>query len=248
LAAELLAYLTLIGDKTLDCQVLVAENIGSGNQRLFRGSLAAAAKENFPLLNVMGLLVARIDPAGSFGLREDEIQHSRGLITKDEVRAVTLHKLQLPSRGVLWDVGAGSGSIALEAARLNPDLIIYAIEKKAEELANIKANIRRFGCFNIIPVAGLAAEVLADLPRPQRIFVGGNGGQLAAIIKTAGQRLPDGGRIVVNGVIQPTIKAVPLLLTEHGFSVTMTEMKITRTDETDELVVLNPITIMVGSK
>ena len=63
--------------------------------------------------------------------------HSRGLITKDEVRAASLHKLQLPRKGVFWDIGGGSGSISIEAARLNPDLQIYIIEKKEEEQQNI---------------------------------------------------------------------------------------------------------------
>ena len=73
-----------------------------------------------------------------FGLKESEITHSRGLITKDEVRAVSLHALRLPAQGVLWDVGAGSGSISIEAARLSPGLEVFAIEKDSEQLGHME--------------------------------------------------------------------------------------------------------------
>lgn len=248
LAAKLLAYLRLIGADTTPYQLLVVENIGNERQRVVSGGLAEIAEQDFARLNIMCLLGPGAQRANNLGLEEDHIQHSRGLITKDEVRAITLHKLRLPRQGVFWDVGAGSGSIAIEAARLNPGLTIYAIERKAAELVNIKANIRRFACFNIVPVAGMAGEVLGQLPVPQRVFVGGNGGQLAEIIRQSGQRLGPGGRLVVNGVIAPTIAAAPDLLRQQGLRVSMTKVEINRTGENGQEVTLNPITIMVGSK
>ena len=124
----------------------------------------------------------------ALGLTEDEVVHSRGLITKSEVRAATIHQLRLPKTGVFWDVGAGSGSISIEAARSHPELTLFAIEHKMEEIANIKANIRKFGCYNIIPVFGKAPEELTDLPAPDRIFVGGSSGTLSAIAEIAKNR------------------------------------------------------------
>lgn len=248
LAQKILTYLQLIGDTTLvhECQVMVAENIGSDEEALFTGSLQDAAEHRFSDLNVMCLLRPKVVRSFTLGLTEDDFSHSRGLITKDEVRAATLHHLRLPRQGVMWDVGAGSGSVSIEAARLNRSLTIYAIERKEEELANIRANIRKFGCYNVIPVSGLALDVLGDLPSPDRVFIGGNGGELAGIIETARKRLSDEGILVANGVIEKTITEVPILMAEQGFTVKTSCINITRTGQDGEPVAFNPITIFTG--
>lgn len=94
------------------------------------------------------------------------------MITKPEVRAIVLSKLELFGAGTLWDVGASSGSIGVEAARLAPGLRVYAIEKNAEDCERIRLNAKR------VPVSvihGTAPEAFRDLARPDRIFVGGGG-------------------------------------------------------------------------
>lgn len=250
LARELISYLELIEDSRLiaACRVMVAENIGLENERIFRGTPAETVKKIFSDLNVFCLLSPGTDQRERLGLSEKEVTHSRGLITKDEVRAVTLHRLRLPAEGVFWDVGAGSGSVALEAARLNPGLTIYAVEKKEEELANIKANIRRHRCYNIVPVAGEAQRLLPHLPAPDRVFIGGHGGEIAAIINQAAQRLAGKGRLVINGVLDKTIKAAPQLMAEQGLGVEMCSMEIRRRQPGTDEIILNPITIMTGSR
>jgi len=246
-------YLSLIDDKKTitNISVMVAENIGLPDQRLFSGNLAEASEETFSSLNVMFIqkhATCNNDFPAALGLFEDEVIHSRGLITKSEVRAATIHQLRLPKTGVLWDVGAGSGSISIEAARSHPELTIFAIEHKIEEINNIKANIRKFGCYNIIPVFGKAPESLMDLPAPDRIFVGGSSGTLPAITGIAKNRLPADGRIVINGVIEKTIKEAPELLTKCNFSIETTTISVTRTDSALQTVTFNPITITTGSR
>ena len=250
LARDILHYLELIDDDVLrdQCRIMVAENIGGDEESLFNGTLKETANHTFADLNVMCLLRPEMTRSFILGLSEPEISHSRGLITKDEVRAATLHRLRLPKQGVLWDVGAGSGSISIEAARMNPKLIIYAIERKEEERANIKENIRRSGCYNVIPVAGLAMDVLEQLPTPDRIFIGGNGGQLADIIEVGSQCLPKGGLLVVNGVIEKTIVEAPRLMAKAGLNVEMSTVQITRTGQDGNVQTFNPITIIVGGK
>lgn len=254
LAQQLIAYLELIEDEPLlaQCRVHVAENLGATDERLFSGTLAAAATQDFAELNV--LIVTRPPVAAEdipmFGLTEKEIAHSRGLITKDEVRGVTLHTLRLPRTGVLWDIGAGSGSISVAAARMHPDLTIFAVDQHPEAFANVKKNIRQFGCYNIIPIQGEATEVLNSLPDPDRVFVGGSGGKLAAIIGQAADRLPSGGRMVVNGVIGATVAEAPQCMARHGLQVDLTRVQIERATfpETEPGKVLNPITVMTGRK
>ncbi len=252
-ADNLLRYLESIGAAGIiaGCRILVAENLGLADERLVQGSLAEIAAQSFGDLNVM-LLVrpAPAAPASPLGLSEAEISHSRGLITKDEVRAVTLHRLRLPGTGVFWDVGAGSGSVSIEAARLCPGLHLFAVEKEEEQLANIRKNITRFETFNVQPVAGPAPAVLAGLPNPDRVFIGGSGGRLAEIIGAAAGRLNEEGRIVVNCVTGRTRKEAPELLHRHGFSVLMSEVKISRRQNggNNQWIDLNPIIIVTGIK
>ena len=254
LARQLVEYLKLIeaDDLLVQCRVHVAENLGAKEERLFSGTLAEAAGQEFAGLNV--LIVTRPRPATEdlpvFGLSEEEIAHSRGLITKDEMRAVTLHALRLPSRGVFWDLGAGSGSISVAAARMHPGLTVCAVDHTAESMANVQRNIRRFGCYNVIPVQGAAPAVLSSLPDPDRVFIGGSGGKLSEIIGQAARRLPSGGRLVVNGVTGQTVAEAPQCMVDHGLQVAMTRIQIERTTfpEREPGTILNPITVMTGSK
>ncbi len=257
ICSEILHYFQQIeeNDEAREWQAFVAEDIGADSQKIFCGTLEQCAARRFSPLNVFALV--RKTPFKetdfSFGLSEQDIQHSRGLITKKEVRAATLHALRLPGKqGVFWDVGAGSGSISIEAARLNPELTIYAIEHKEEEIANIKANIRRFRCYNIIPVAGHAPEALAALPDPDSIFVGGSSGMLAEITAIAKERLPantSNGRLVINGVgITKTVETAKKTLTAHDFLWESSEVGVTRISSIGEKQKFNPITIFAGWK
>lgn len=254
IASQLLDYLQLIGETVLPdtIRMLVAEDLGLESENLFRGNLLEASKQKFSSLNILCLLVPKTSAnkicSYGFGLTEDLIQHSRGLITKNEVRSATLHQLQLPAEGVLWDVGAGSGSLSIEAARSNPKLTVYAIEHKEEEIENIKNNIVKFGCYNIVPVFGRAPESLAHLPAPNRVFIGGSSGSLPSIVELLDKRLDSDGRLVINGVIEKTVKAAPELMKKHSFTVTSSIIKVTRTEPDGRTLDFNPITIMTGTR
>jgi precorrin-6Y C5,15-methyltransferase (decarboxylating) len=209
--------------------VHVAENIGLDNEQLHTGTLSEIAEQTFGPLNVM-ILIKRsaAHPIPCFGLTEDEITHSRGLITKNEVRAASLHALRLPRHGVLWDVGAGSGSVGLEAARLFPELQVMAVERDEEQVKNIQKNRERFQAWNLKLFHGSALEVLKDLPAPDRVFIGGSGGQLRDIIDHVAERLRPGGRIVVNAVLEKTVQEAPTYLHAQGLEVTLSEIRVTR--------------------
>jgi precorrin-6Y C5,15-methyltransferase (decarboxylating) len=254
IASQLLNYLQLIGETVLPdtIKMLVAEDLGLTSEKLFIGTLTEASKQRFSPLNILCVLVPNTSDNNTyrypFGLTEDSIQHSRGLITKNEVRAATIHQLQLPAEGILWDVGAGSGSLSIEAARSNPKLTVYAIEHKEEEIENIKNNIVKFGCYNIVPVFGRAPEALAHLPNPDRVFIGGSSGSLPTIVELLNKRLDSDGRLVINGVIDKTKHAAPELMSQHGFSVTSSVIKVTRTEPDGRTLDFNPITIMTGTR
>ncbi len=249
LCRQLLACFAAVDDTETPgrYEVMVAENLGQKEERLTSGSLEEISSHSFSPLNVaIFKRQARSQPF-SFGLETSALKHSRGLITKDEVRAATLHKLQLPEQGVLWDIGAGSGSVSVEAARLCPGLMVYAVERQEAEQANIKANIRSYQCHTVQLVAGPAPEVLAALPAPDRIFIGGSGGNLAQIIDVGATRLKPGGIMVANAVLAKTAAAAPTLMQEQGLLVDACEIRVTRITATGNEE-MSPITIIRGRK
>ncbi len=249
LCSQLLRCFTAVDDaETLSrYTVMVAENLGHSDERLTAGGLEEIAAKSFCKLNVVIFKRHPRPRPFRFGLETTAIKHSRGLITKDEVRAATLHKLQLPEQGVVWDIGAGSGSVSIEAARLCPGLMIYAVERHPEEVANIKSNIRRHQCHTIDVVEGLAPAALEQLPDPDRIFIGGSGGNLAEIISLSAGRLKAGGILVANAVLASTATAAPSLMAEQGLQVDISEIRVTRKQD-DKVEELSPITLIRGRK
>jgi len=190
-------------------RVFVCENLGGKYERITQGELAEIADLHFDPLNIM---ILRRKPGvpdrprgntvlGRFGNPDDLFAQSRpkaGLITQAEVRAVALARLDLHPGDVAWDVGAGSGSVAIEMAQLIAPGVAYAIEQDSADYHLIVANAERFQVTNVKPVFGTAPAVFAKLPAPDAIFVGGNGGEVARLLESAFAALRPGGRLVVN--------------------------------------------------
>lgn len=121
-----------------------------------------------------------------FGLPEESFVFTvprKGLITKTETRVISLMKLDLRPGQILWDIGAGSGSVGIEAARLVPDLKVIAVEKDPADFDCLKKNIEAFGLGErIMPIFGKAPEALSQAPSPDRVFIGGSGGRMADLL------------------------------------------------------------------
>jgi cobalt-precorrin-6B (C15)-methyltransferase len=137
------------------------------------------------------------------GIPDDAFLRGKVPMTKAEVRCVTLSKLRLLPDHVVVDVGAGTGTIAIEAARLCSRGRVYAIEREAAALALIEANRQRFGVALHV-LAGEAVEQLATLARFDRVVIGGSGGALREILALCGERLAPGGRVVINAITLET--------------------------------------------
>lgn len=231
--------------------VYVAENIGMDGERFVSGTLKEIAAEEFGSLCCMILIknVPKLEELPPLGLTEEDVIHSRGLITKREVRAAVLHALGIPNNGILWDVGAGSGSIGLEAARLCPDILVYSVEKSEEQHQNIAANKRKYDILNLKLIKGAAPGKLYGLPRPDRVFIGGNGGNLEEIIHLCSEQLQRGGRLVATAVIDSTYKEAPEYMLKCGLEVEMSRIEVTRISYPEKSEkAFNPITIIVGHK
>lgn len=189
----------------------VCENLGSPDERVTQAELDELSTMQFDPLNVM-ILVRKpnrpdqADRTGRhrlFGNADDVFAQTlpkRGLITQAEVRSIALAQLDIRPTSVVWDIGAGSGSVAIEAAQLAHQGMVYAVEPEPADVALIEANAESFGVPNVRPVAGRAPEILASLPDPDAIFVGGTGRQVVLVLRTAYARLSPGGRMAVNVV------------------------------------------------
>lgn len=187
----------------------VCENLGSPDERVTQAGLHDLIGMEFSPHHVMVLVRQpnRPDSVGQVGRHRlfgnpdgafAQSQPKRGLITTAEVRAIALAELELHAESIVWDIGAGSGSVAIEAARLAPEGMVYAIEPDAADIVLIESNAEALGVTNLKAVAGRAPEALAALPAPDAIFIGGTGRQVEPVIEGAYRPLKPGGRIVIN--------------------------------------------------
>jgi len=182
-------------------------DLGSASEDVHRAELAQLAQlQTTASLSMLVLLPdsgISATPTLPLGLDDAAYQHERGLITHAEIRAVVLAKLRL-RRGVMWDLGAGSGSVAVEAAGLVPTLTVHAVEQKPQRCRDIEENVRRHGCGNVKIHTGDIRTLLPQLPDPDAVFIGGGGRAIGEILETAFDRLRPGGCIVVAAVLAET--------------------------------------------
>jgi precorrin-6Y C5,15-methyltransferase (decarboxylating) len=187
----------------------VCENLGSPDERVTQAELADLATMDFDPLNVMILVrkpnrpdrARRAGRQRLFGNPDDAFAQSQpksGLITQAEVRSIALAQLDIRPTSVIWDIGAGSGSVSIEAAQLAFQGEVYAIEPDPGDVALIRANAESFGVPNVRTVVGRAPEALASLPEPDAVFVGGTGRHVSEVLRAAFDRLAPGGHLAVN--------------------------------------------------
>jgi len=138
------------------------------------------------------------------GLPDEMFIRGNVPMTKEEVRALTIAKARLAHGQTVWDIGAGTGSLSVEAAIQVADSKVYAIERLAEGIDLIKQNRDNFSLTNLEIIHGKAPEALNGLPDPDRVFIGGSGGQLKDILELLSDRLKPGGRIIINAVTLET--------------------------------------------
>ncbi len=174
----------------------VCENLGSAEQNIIRLTLAEMAQQTFAPLNVTVIFNPMPLQAVAPGLPDSAFSTENQQITKREVRLLALAELELHAADVLWDIGAGSGSVGIEAARAFPGLQVYAVEKRKALFGHLERNRLVHGALLLKAIAGKAPEACTDWPRPDAVFLGGSGGNLAALVETSKAELPVGGRLV----------------------------------------------------
>ncbi len=189
------------------------------------------------------------------GLPDDAFEQRRplqGQITKREVRAVSLYSLGLRPGSVVWDIGAGTGSISVEASIIAREGTVYAVERDEESLPLLRRNVEQWGSKNVHIIAGEAPDALVELPDPDAVFVGGSGGSLAEILDVAIKRLRAGGRIVVNLAALERTNEVYQRFKSSGFVAEMVMVNSSRgkdmPDGTVRLEALNPVFVVTARR
>lgn len=187
----------------------VCENLGSPDERVTQAELPELAEMEFSPLNCLVLVRKPNVPDRPsellgrriFGNPDEAFSQSRpkrGLLTPAEIRAMALAELDLGPASTVWDVGAGSGSLSIEAAQLASSGTVYAIEMDTEDHALIVANAEKFNVSNLVAILGRAPEAWSDLPAPDAVFVGGTGRDVCLLVEQAFDRLKPGGRLVAH--------------------------------------------------
>lgn len=187
----------------------------------------------------------------AWGLRDDAFAQRRplrGQITKREVRAVSLYLMGLRQDSIVWDIGAGTGSVSVEAARIALRGRVFAIEKDGTSVPLLEENISRYGAGNIEMVIGSAPQVLRALPNPDSVFIGGSGGALSEILATVAERLNVGGTIVANFATLERTNDTYRWFQDHGFQTEISMINAARSREMPDasvrLEALNPVFVV----
>ena len=202
-------------------KVSVGENLSYPQERITVGTAAVLAAMTFESLSVALIENPAADPVVTHGLPDEAFQRTESVpMTKSEVRSVCLSKLALTEHAVCWDVGAGSGSVAIEMALKATGGEVFAIERKDTAVELLRENTRRFGLHNLTIVPGLAPEVCRELPAPTHVFIGGSAGNMRQILAEILTKNPN-TRIVATAVtlesvaeLTQCVKDIPFATTE----------------------------------
>jgi len=240
----------------------ICENLGAPDERVTQGELAEIREMEFSPLNVMILKRKPGRPdqqqrpvhLRAFGNPDDAFAQSRpksGLITQAEIRALALSQLNIQPGSIVWDVGAGSGSVAIEAANLAHPGAVFAIEQDAADYHLILANAETFGVRNLSAVHGSAPAVFSELPAPDAIFVGGTGHEVARLLEGAYATLRPGGRLVVNVATLENLSTIYAMLKSLTAGVQVLLINVARGTEQLETLrfeAVNPTFLLSVSK
>lgn len=210
----------------------VCEDLGLPTEKFTRTTIKGLLTLQHSELNILILIRIYENNLTQYpliGVDDEEFASIKKLFTRQEVRAVTLAKLKLQNDLVVWDIGAGSGSISIEASNLLPNGKLFAVEKNSQYVQLLKQNLEKFCARNVKLVEAYAPEGLDELPDPDRVFVGGAGGNLEEIIEQVDRRLKSDGLIVINATTLDTLTKSIEALEYHGYQVEVVCVNVSRT-------------------
>ncbi|MBU8907812.1 precorrin-6y C5,15-methyltransferase (decarboxylating) subunit CbiE [Desertibacillus haloalkaliphilus] len=234
-------------------EAFVAEALGGENEKTTKMTLEEMADYKAHPLNVVILKQVGESPKWPLGIADGEFSQrkpDKGLITKKEVRVLSLSELQLKQDSIVWDIGTCTGSIAIEAAKIARFGEVYAIEKNEPDLKNFKENTKKFRT-DVTVVQGKAPQGLDQFPNPDAIFLGGTGGEMRELLHVCCNRLKQGGRIVLNAATVESLYEATQAFADEGFEVNITLAQISRSKpilHMNRFEGLNPIYIICAKQ
>ncbi len=205
-------------------RVSVGERLSYADEKITVGTAAELAEEAFQSLSVALIENTDVRRIVTHGLPDEAFQRGNGTdgivpMTKSEVRSVCLSKLQLTSESVCWDVGAGTGSVAIEMALQAENGQVYAVERKEAAVDLLKENCRRFGTDNVSVIPGPAPDVCEDLPAPTHAFIGGSSGNMKQILSLILKKNPK-VRIVATAIALESVAELTACMKDFPFTET----------------------------
>ncbi len=261
-----IARLYLALDLPVNYSFYVCENLGNTTEKISYfyskqiTKLSSLDSDAFASLNVLVLIreaqqdILELDNLPLIGLPDSSFLSfgdRPSLITKKEIRLAILGELALQPKQTIWDIGAGTGSISIEIARLSPSSQIYAVEKTGMGSTLITKNSQRFKVDNVNVVNGKAPEVLLGLPNPNRIFIGGSGGDIIDILNLCSHKLTAKGIIIMSfATIEYQYQAINWL-SNNSWQYRLLQLQISRSTPIHHLtrfIPLNPVTIITAFK
>lgn len=207
-------------------KIWIFENIGTENEKITSGTLGKLPRKETSGLAMMIIKNTQSRNRLPLGISETFFVHKRNMITKRDVRLMSIARLNLHGKEVLWDIGAGSGSVSIEAASIYDELDIYAVEKDEKRYKDIIKNIQKNMLYSITPLLGEAPAVLRKLPSPDAVFIGGSGGRLQEIMAVVKRRLCCGGSLVINCATIETLGIVVRFLKRWGWQYEVTSVQL----------------------
>ncbi|WP_203362748.1 precorrin-6y C5,15-methyltransferase (decarboxylating) subunit CbiE [Bacillus sp. REN10] len=249
--AVIAAYLKTYG--MTEYKAFIAENLGGENERCRWMSLDEMEQAAFSVLNVVILKSETDINTWSLGIPDEEFvqrKPDKGLLTKKEIRVLTIGQMNLHKDSVVWDIGTCTGSIAIEAAKIATDGAVYAIEKNEADLENAIQNFLKFRT-DVTAIQGKAPDGLADFPAPDAVFIGGTAGNIEGIFDECCSRLKENGTIVMNVVTIENLYEAVQALKKRGFETELTLAQIARSKPILHLTRmegLNPVYIITAKR
>lgn len=229
--------------------IYIGENLSYSEEKITKGHPADFINRDFSSLSVLFILNENPSRTYRIGMREEEFIRSKVPMTKSEVRAISISKLYIKENAIIYDIGAGTGSITVEAALLANQGRVYAIEEKSEAVELIQANVDKFRLDNVVVCHGSAPECIHSLETPDICFIGGSRGNLVGIVETLllkNSKI----RIVINAITLETLMEALEVFKKYSFEeVEMVQVSIAKTKEVADyhmLMAQNPIYIISG--
>ena len=233
-----------------DAHGIIGENLGTPQEHLAFGTAQTLAANTCAPLSVLLIEHTVLPARRAPGFPDDAFIRGEVPMTKQEVRAAALAKLAVRPTDTLWDVGAGTGSVSVELALAAPRGHVYAVECAPDACALIRQNREKFHAYNLSLIEGTAPQVLADLPAPDAVFIGGTKGSMAEVVDAALAKNPN-ARLCISAIALETLSAAIAALTAHGQAAEVTQLAVSRTRPAGNphlLMANNPIFLITGER